>query len=81
MLKNNEENKKLLDSIILKEETMNIEKYDTNNPNFGYNLTKGGDGLVGYKFSNESKKHLSEIHSGKNHWNYGNRNKNGNPIL
>lgn len=31
----------------------------------GYNLTNGGDGTCGYKFSEESKRKLSESHKGK----------------
>lgn len=30
-----------------------IAKYQTNNPEHGYNITQGGDGVVGYKFSEE----------------------------
>jgi len=39
-----------------------IEKYKSNNKEFGYNLTAGGDGSVGYKFSNEQKENLSKSH-------------------
>jgi len=38
-----------------------IEKYKTLlNEGWGYNLTKGGDGTWGYKFSDIQRKHLSE---------------------
>ena len=30
-----------------------IAKYKTNNPNYGYNLTGGGDGLFNYKHTEE----------------------------
>lgn len=31
----------------------------------GYNITKGGDGTLGYKMSEKTKRHLSEIKKGK----------------
>ena len=37
-----------------------IAKYKTNNTKFGYNLTSGGEGTVGYKFSEEHCKKQSE---------------------
>lgn len=56
-----------------------IEKYDTFGN--GYNLTKGGEGNVGFKYTKESKKKLSEGKKGeknpmygkfgKDHHNYG----------
>lgn len=30
------------------------------NPSYGYNLTDGGDGMVGYKYSNETKQKMSK---------------------
>ena len=36
-----------------------IAKYQTNNSKFGYNLTAGGDGIKGYKFSDEHCKQQS----------------------
>lgn len=36
-----------------------IAQYQSNNPNFGYNLTAGGDGIEGYKFSEEQRKQQS----------------------
>lgn len=50
-----------------------ISKYNTTNKQFGYNLTIGGDGSVGYKFTEEQKKNHSKIkketaRSGSNHW-------------
>jgi group I intron endonuclease len=46
----------------------------TRDPKIGYNLTAGGEGTVGLKFSNEHKKNLSEAHkwqAGENNPNYG----------
>lgn len=36
-----------------------INKYRSNDSNFGYNLTNGGDGIDGYKFSDEQRKQRS----------------------
>lgn len=36
-----------------------INKYQSNNTNYGYNLTKGGEGISGYKFSEEHCKKQS----------------------
>ena len=44
-----------------------IEKYKSNNPNFGYNLTKGGDGTVGYKMSDETKRKIAMAEIGFKH--------------
>lgn len=66
----------LNDSLSYKEaielEKYYIELYDTNNPDFGYNLTKGGEGHNGYKLSEEKKKILSEKRQGVNALNYNN---------
>ncbi|HPI81720.1 MAG TPA: NUMOD3 domain-containing DNA-binding protein [Candidatus Paceibacterota bacterium] len=40
-----------------------IEKLDTYNN--GYNLTKGGDGLLGFSHNEKTKTKLSNLHSGK----------------
>lgn len=37
-----------------------IAKYNTQDKNYGYNLTAGGDGIVGFKFSEESRAKMSE---------------------
>jgi GIY-YIG catalytic domain-containing protein len=37
-----------------------IKEFDLRNPIKGYNITEGGDGALGYKFSEESKKRMSE---------------------
>jgi len=55
------------DHDILKEKELYYIKYfNTFKPN-GYNLTKGGDGNFGYKYSEESKKKMSESHKGNRH--------------
>lgn len=36
-----------------------IAKYQTTNPKFGYNITQGGDGITGYRFSEEQCKQRS----------------------
>lgn len=69
-----DENKAFLNDIVNEKEIYFIEKYNTANHKYGYNITEGGDGVVGYKFSEESKKKMSETHSGEKHWNYGNFN-------
>ena len=42
-----------------------IKKYDTTNPQMGYNITKGGDGVVGLKWDDEAKDKRSEEYSGE----------------
>lgn len=42
-----------------------ISYYNSNNPDKGYNLAKGGRTCAGVKRSEEFKKHLSEINKGK----------------
>lgn len=46
-------------------ETYLINFYKSNNKKYGYNLTDGGDGTSGRKFSEETKKKLSEINKGR----------------
>lgn len=41
-----------------------IKQYNSMRPN-GYNLTYGGDGVVGFKFTDESKHKLSKLHKGR----------------
>jgi hypothetical protein len=43
-----------------------IDKYKTNQKNFGYNLTRGGDGVIGIKFSKDDLLKRSEV-AKKNH--------------
>ncbi len=45
-----------------------IKYYKTNDKNFGYNLTKGGDGAIPNK---EVCQKMSESRKGEKHWNYG----------
>ena len=47
-----------------------IAKYNSNNINYGYNLTKGGDGVVGYICKNETREKLSKVWLGKHHSEY-----------
>lgn len=54
-------NKKLIEK-----EIYYIKKYKTNSPN-GYNLTSGGDGMLGYIYSKASRKKMSESQKGKTH--------------
>ena len=64
----------------LKEQEL-ILRNKTNNQAFGYNLTSGGEGVSGYKFSEESRKKMSEARKGEKHWNYGNYNENNANII
>lgn len=51
-----------------------IEYYKSNNSEFGYNLTEGGEGSIGWHPSEETRKKMSENHwdcKGENHPNYG----------
>ena len=47
------------------QEMFYISAYRTNEPEYGYNITSGGDGAVGIKFSDEAKKKISEANKGK----------------
>lgn len=42
-----------------------ISLYQSNNPNFGYNLTTGGDGTSGFHHSQESRNSMSIKHTGR----------------
>lgn len=61
--------------IVCHKEQFYIDLFRSDNHNFGYNVTKGGGGIVGYRHTEEAKKLMSETRSGSQHWNYGNRNK------
>lgn len=41
-----------------------IKYFQSNQRLFGYNLTNGGDGVVGYKFSDEQKQKMSQSRKG-----------------
>jgi group I intron endonuclease len=41
-----------------------IAKYNSKNKNIGYNITNGGEGCLGLKHTEETKKHLKLINSG-----------------
>jgi len=59
---------------LCKLETTEIEKYNTycyNSEHNGYNMTKGGDGTVGFTHSDEYKARLAKEWSGENNPNYG----------
>lgn len=48
-----------------------IEFYNSNNSDFGYNMTNGGDGTFGLKLSDEQRKAASKRMSGDKNPNYG----------
>lgn len=48
-------------------ETLLIKICQSNNPDYGYNLTEGGEGTNGLKLSEEQKEHLRQINLGKHH--------------
>lgn len=52
-------------------ESFFIKRYSANNKTKGYNLTNGGDGIFGYKLTEEQKKRLSESRKGELHPNFG----------
>src|SRR5437899_832975 len=54
------ENKATLDAA----EKAFISSFNSKVPN-GYNLTDGGEGMVGYKHSEETRRHLREVLRGK----------------
>jgi group I intron endonuclease len=50
------------DNTLIKAEIFYIKKFDSKNK--GYNLTDGGEGIVGFKFSDKSRKKMSESRKG-----------------
>lgn len=49
-----------------------IAYYNSNNADFGYNMSVGGEsGSKGYKYTDEQKKHMSEVHKGEKNGMYG----------
>lgn len=81
VLTNTDENKKVLNDLVNDKEAYYINHFDTTNHKKGYNITSGGDGIVGYKHSEETKKLFSEQRSGNKHWKYGTKNIGGDVIL
>lgn len=75
------EDKSIVDKIICEKEIFYINLFRSDSPEFGYNLTSGGEGVSGYKFSEESRKKMSEARKGEKHWNYGNYNENNANII
>lgn len=56
----------ILSQVDTEEEVFELEKFwikyfKSNNKKFGYNLTNGGEGATGYKFTQEDKNKLSKI--------------------
>lgn len=47
------------------QEMFYISAYRTNEPEFGYNITSGGEGTTGHTLNNSSRKKISESHKGK----------------
>lgn len=57
-----------------KKEIELIAYYRSNNADFGYNMSIGGEsGSKGYKYTNEQRKHMSEVHKGEKNGMYGKR--------
>jgi group I intron endonuclease len=54
-----------VESILNEREIFWINKFKANNPDFGYNLTIGGDGMSGYKHNLNAKNKLSVLFKGK----------------
>lgn len=48
-----------------------IRYYNSDDPNYGYNLTAGGGGADGWKWSKEAREKMSEITKGHTAWNKG----------
>ena len=48
-----------------------IKTLKTQDRFWGYNMTSGGDGVVGYHHTQETKRKLSEFQKGERHVNYG----------
>jgi hypothetical protein len=41
-----------------------IKFHNTRNPNFGYNVTEGGDGISGFSMSEATKQKISDSKKG-----------------
>ena len=57
--------KKVVEQELNELEKMYIEFYNTTDKRFGYNITKGGNGKLGYKVSKETKEKISKMKKGK----------------
>jgi hypothetical protein len=57
--------KKVVEHELNELEKMYIEFYNTTDKKFGYNITKGGNGKLGYKVSKETKEKISKMKKGK----------------
>jgi group I intron endonuclease len=62
----------VLEECLTVDEMKNAEKrwiklLATNIQSHGYNMTLGGDGINGLKMSDDTKRHLHEVHLGKKH--------------
>lgn len=74
-------NHEILESDLYEKDAKEKEKYYIEKNNtyvgtkdcMGYNVTRGGDGAVGYVASEEAKKKISDWHKGKPVWNKGKR--------
>lgn len=62
------------DLIVCEKEKFYINLFRTDNHDFGYNLTKGGEGVSGIIMSKDTREKMSESHKGEKHWNFGNTN-------
>ncbi len=51
----------ITEDLALAEEKNLISLNRSNDPNFGFNLTDGGEGISGFRFSDEQRKKLSQI--------------------
>lgn len=54
-----------IEKILNEREKFWINRDNTSNEKFGYNLTTGGDGTSGYKQSDEAKKKIGDFNRGK----------------
>jgi group I intron endonuclease len=55
------------DEFMSDRETHWIEMHDSTNRAFGYNLTKGGEGMTGYKHTDAAKANISKTLTGHKH--------------
>jgi len=60
-----------VDHAATRPELFELERLWISNLRPRYNLTMGGDGLVGYTHSEKTKAKISASNAGENHWNWG----------